>query len=232
MRSALDYFYARLSPGAFLIVHDYSSLAWGGAERAVDEFFADKPEAVVPMPDGSGSVVIRKARAGGSRSNWRFKRKCAALSTEWASAGQDRLRDLLGEGWSGPEAWGVWGVGPRHLLELAFEDWPGADVVLEADVATALVGTRQAQSIDIVIDGQPCATWHFSRDNNRGIRRLRIPASSISRGDYPTVVIEFRPNSAIPMKELDPATTEPRPLGLGLHSLRRRSVPHLDSTSP
>lgn len=60
--SALEYFYPRMAPGGFLVVHDYGSLWWPGAEQAVDEFFADKPEAVVPMPDISGSVVVRRAK--------------------------------------------------------------------------------------------------------------------------------------------------------------------------
>ena len=58
--AALHYFYPRLVPGGFLITHDYSGLSWGGAERAVDEFFADKREKIIPIPDKSGTVVIRK----------------------------------------------------------------------------------------------------------------------------------------------------------------------------
>ena len=42
--SALEYFYPRMVPGGFIVIHDYSSLGWSGAERAVDEFFADKVE--------------------------------------------------------------------------------------------------------------------------------------------------------------------------------------------
>lgn len=60
MKAGLDYFYPRLAPGGFLVVHDYSSLNWDGAERALDEFLADKPERLVPIPDKSGTAVIRK----------------------------------------------------------------------------------------------------------------------------------------------------------------------------
>ena len=59
-QAALEYFYPRLVTGGFLIMHDYASLNWDGAEKAVDEFFADKPEKVIPIPDKSGTVVIRK----------------------------------------------------------------------------------------------------------------------------------------------------------------------------
>lgn len=59
-RQALEYFYPRLVDGGMLIMHDYSSLVWDGAERAVDEFLADKPERPILIPDKSGTAVIRK----------------------------------------------------------------------------------------------------------------------------------------------------------------------------
>ena len=46
--------------GAVLIVHDCNS-AWAGSRQALDEFFADKPEHPVFMPDKSGSAVIIKS---------------------------------------------------------------------------------------------------------------------------------------------------------------------------
>jgi hypothetical protein len=58
--AALNYFYPRLVRGAFLIMHDYSSRSWNGAEKAVDEFLADKPEKIIPLPDKSGTAIIRK----------------------------------------------------------------------------------------------------------------------------------------------------------------------------
>ena len=60
LHAALRYFYPRLVRGGFLIMHDYASLAWEGAEQAIDQFFADKPEKVVPIPDKSGTAIIRK----------------------------------------------------------------------------------------------------------------------------------------------------------------------------
>jgi O-methyltransferase len=52
----LRYFYPRLAPHGVLVVHDYNS--WPGARKAVDEFFSDKPEMPIPMPDKSGSALI------------------------------------------------------------------------------------------------------------------------------------------------------------------------------
>jgi O-methyltransferase len=58
--AALQYFYPRLLPGGFLIMHDYSSLHWPRIEKAVDEFIADKPERPILIPDKSGTAVVRK----------------------------------------------------------------------------------------------------------------------------------------------------------------------------
>ena len=54
----LRFFYPRMPRCGILVIHDYN--AWPGARRAVDEFFADKPELPVPMPDKSGSAVVVK----------------------------------------------------------------------------------------------------------------------------------------------------------------------------
>lgn len=61
--SALAFFYPRLSPGAYLMVHDYHNPEsnWG-CKRAVDEFMVDKPEGVIELADLWGSVVFRRAR--------------------------------------------------------------------------------------------------------------------------------------------------------------------------
>lgn len=60
--AGLRWFYPRIAPGGFVVVHDYN--AWPGARRAVDEFFAGRPQVPVPMPDKSGSVVVPIAAAG------------------------------------------------------------------------------------------------------------------------------------------------------------------------
>jgi len=60
MAAGLNYFYPRVQPGGFLVMHDYNSLYWDGAELAIDKFFADKPESIIPLPDCCGSVVVRK----------------------------------------------------------------------------------------------------------------------------------------------------------------------------
>jgi len=57
---AFRYFYPRVSRGGYMIVHDYSNIKWPGIKKAVDEFFQDKSERPVLMPDNGGSALIRK----------------------------------------------------------------------------------------------------------------------------------------------------------------------------
>ncbi len=56
--NSLRVFYENMSTGGIIIIHDYN--AWIGARTAVDEFFMNKPEKPVPMPDKSGSAIIIK----------------------------------------------------------------------------------------------------------------------------------------------------------------------------
>ncbi len=58
--AGLEYFYPKLTEGAMMIVHDYSSGAWPGVKQAVDEFLQNKPEKLIRIPDKSGTVAFRK----------------------------------------------------------------------------------------------------------------------------------------------------------------------------
>jgi O-methyltransferase len=56
-KAALAYFAPRMTPGGFIVVHDYN--AWPGARIATDELIADGAmKAAVPMPDKSGTIVL------------------------------------------------------------------------------------------------------------------------------------------------------------------------------
>lgn len=57
-RSGLEFFWPRLNPGGFLVVHDYNE--WPGVRIAVDDLRRSQAVAAVPMPDKSGSIVLAK----------------------------------------------------------------------------------------------------------------------------------------------------------------------------
>jgi len=60
---ALAFFYPRMTPGGFIVLHDYGSGAWPGIALAADAFFADKPEGIVRIPDKSGTAIVRCAKS-------------------------------------------------------------------------------------------------------------------------------------------------------------------------
>ena len=223
MLHALNYFYDKLLPGGYLVIHDYASLAWEGAEKAVDEFFADKPEAVVPLPDGCGSVAVRKVRPPGRQSNWLMQQRCRLFSGTWTSAGNGGLSKLLGEGWSGPEEWGVWGVGPSHRLDLYLDQAPTGPVRVDVNVAAAVVGSRTTQFVDVLAGDRVLATWHFTLEHNRGERSVLVPADAAVPGPwgFPVIALEFRPDSVAPVNTLAPERNDDRALGVALFGLRR-----------
>ncbi len=47
-----DFFYPRMERGGIMIFDDYGFLSCPGAKKAVDEFFADKPEVPIYLPTG------------------------------------------------------------------------------------------------------------------------------------------------------------------------------------
>lgn len=224
MASALEYFYPRLVPGGFLIMHDYGSLHWDGAERAVDEFFCDKVESPLTLTDGAGSAVIRKAKQPHRSDNWLVNRRAAILERGWVSGSSPDLRELLGAGWSGPEDWGVWGVGASHEIFLYLKKVPETGILLEADVHAVLLGNRMVQEVEVVVAGSLLVVWRFEPQGNRGIRSVTIPpalAAGAARAQHlPLVRVEFRPRDTSAPRDLDPATLDERPLGLALSRIR------------
>lgn len=56
--AGLEFFFPRLSAGGVIVVHDYNT--WPGARKAVQDYFSNKSEIPLPMPDKSGSAVIIK----------------------------------------------------------------------------------------------------------------------------------------------------------------------------
>ncbi len=55
---ALEFFHPRMVPGAVILCDDYGFDTCPGARRAMDEFFAGRPEPVLHLPTGQGVVVL------------------------------------------------------------------------------------------------------------------------------------------------------------------------------
>ncbi len=71
VEDCLKFIYPRLVAGGVMVIDDYGHPECPGATRAVERFFADKPEMVVQMPLACSAVVVKSAAArpaaGGER---------------------------------------------------------------------------------------------------------------------------------------------------------------------
>ena len=56
-RDTLEFFYPRLTPGGILLCDDYGFSSTPGAKKAMDEFFADKPEEILQIPTGQAMIT-------------------------------------------------------------------------------------------------------------------------------------------------------------------------------
>ena len=60
--ASLEFFYERMAPGGYLVMHDYNNPESDWAcKRAFDSFLADRPELVLELGDMWGSALIRRA---------------------------------------------------------------------------------------------------------------------------------------------------------------------------
>jgi O-methyltransferase len=59
--ASLAFFYPRLSPGGYFVLHDFNhkESQWS-VQRATQEFLKDKPELIVELPDVCGTALFRK----------------------------------------------------------------------------------------------------------------------------------------------------------------------------
>jgi hypothetical protein len=218
--SGLEYFYPRMVPGGYLIIHDYGSLTWEGAEKAVDTFFADKPESVIQIPDSSGSAVIRRLRPADGGPSWIARRQVLAEDT-WHSASNGQLSNILTDGWSAPEPWGTWGVGASHTITLVTDAPAGHSVAVDIDLHAFAWEEQAERQIDVFVDGKLCALLSVTKAQNFASLSLEPLRPTNQNG---LLTIEFRPRKVVVPKDVIPTIQESRTLGVALHRIRVRSV--------
>lgn len=60
MKDGIEFFYPRLSPGGYIMVHDFNSPAYPGSHDAILEFAKSNNVSYIPIPDNAGSCAIQK----------------------------------------------------------------------------------------------------------------------------------------------------------------------------
>jgi hypothetical protein len=56
-RAAFEFFYPRMSPGGVMVCDDYGFASCPGARKALDEFFAGRPDVRIELPSGQALIV-------------------------------------------------------------------------------------------------------------------------------------------------------------------------------
>jgi hypothetical protein len=152
-----------------------------------------------------------------------MQRNASLLGSEWASAAAGNLSSLLGDGWSTPESWGVWGIDEVHQFFVFLAAPPTQDIELEFDVTGKLYTEGDYRKVSILAGSQKLQDWLFTAADNRSIRNVRIPQSSIPShiNDLPVVQLAFRPTTVVSLSELQSRGGDQRRLGIALHAVRR-----------
>ena len=61
MRDGLDFFWERLSPGGYILIHDYNTPVHSGVRKAVEEFETDNGFVpMIPLTDICGTLALTK----------------------------------------------------------------------------------------------------------------------------------------------------------------------------
>jgi len=129
-----------------------------------------------------------------------------------------RLGDIVrvgsehfGAGWAN-ESWGAWTVAPVAHLDLRLQSVPADDLVMAARVRLS----RTLDSAQILINGEPLATWSFGPSAPH-LRQVIIPADRIPADG--SLRLTFNLTVPYSQRELGIGSEERR-LGVALYGIR------------
>ena len=125
---------------------------------------------------------------------------------------------LLGKGWSAPEAWGVWSVGPRAELAIPIRERLEGDVTISLE-ARAFVAPSQLEGQTVIVEanGTEVAKLSYSRSDAQRVTRLvTVPKDVAARRNPMRIAFSI-------VKPRSPAelglSKDDRKLGIGLQAL-------------
>ncbi len=58
--AGLNFFYPRVVPGGYIVIHDFNNDNYKGPREAVEQFCSEQNINFVPLPDSGGSAIISK----------------------------------------------------------------------------------------------------------------------------------------------------------------------------
>src|SRR5204863_456640 len=102
----------------------------------------------------------------------------------------------LWSGWSEPDGFGVWSVGPIAELLISLEEHPDAELELRC-LAEGLVGPGlEEQVVEVEANGIALEPWRFTLAQPRRHIRTLVPSSVWTRKRELRIVLRPRPTSS------------------------------------
>ncbi|HYE50179.1 MAG TPA: hypothetical protein VEB20_11355 [Azospirillaceae bacterium] len=126
-------------------------------------------------------------------------------------------RRFLLRGWSAPESWGVWSMGPESVLRLPLAEPVQGPLRLELSALGLLSPQRPAQTVAVLAGGVPVGEWTFTEEGRIEHKEMLIPAELAAGREV--IELALRPAEVRLPREIG-LGGDPRPLGLAVHDLR------------
>lgn len=126
------------------------------------------------------------------------------------------LESILRRGWSFPEHWGIWSVGSKSIVQLAFDRGTLFPVTANFDLY-ALVPPNSTQSVVISVNNRQVARLQFERSYPERIESIEIHPSDLS----PELSVSITFDIARPTCPADVGpSSDRRKLGVALRRVR------------
>ncbi len=126
----------------------------------------------------------------------------------------------LGFGWSPPEPWGDWSVGPEAHIVLQSDTPPMAPLSLSIRAHALPWIPTGSQEVQVWIDGKPSVVWHIGSAGDQEYAAPIPPRTS----QHQLIDIDFRIQRPFAPKQLGLGNDEHK-LGIGLVSFQLQSLP-------
>jgi hypothetical protein len=192
---------------AFEIAHEPRSAPAEDAEKG-DEPSGDSQELGVMIH----SVAFHDTQRAGYRID---------TAADVTSSGQGAF--YMNSGWTVPDKYGAWTLGPRAELTMYLETVPTDPLVATVTISDAAVGDGFPHlDVDVLFNGQPVDRWRLGPSRTTDERRVVVTAESLIRQRplHISFVVQ-RPRSP---EELG-WSEDQRPLGFRLTQLRMTPLP-------
>lgn len=127
----------------------------------------------------------------------------------------------LDKGWWPVESWGVWAQAPEATLILPLKTGPEGDLVLRLKGVSFITEDSPQHTYSILLNGKAVDRFRVKHPGNTFTREIPIAAKDVAAGA--PLVVTLRTDELVSPLSVG-YSTDPRPLGFGLVSLRISAV--------